>query len=317
MTGAGAPTFGDRLNDAFGRFGRLSVGIDPHPYLLSAWGLSDDAAGLREFGLRVVEASAGQAGIVKPQVAFFERHGSRGYAALEEVIAAARAAGLLVIADAKRGDVGTSVEAYGETWLRPGSPLEADAVTLVAYQGVGSLEAPIRLARQHGKGVFVLAATSNPEGRDIQRAFIDARVDSHIGSNRGSENGSAADGATGMTNAAADDVAPRRVARAIVDDIVASNAAAGETELGSVGVVIGATLRLAEFQLDFRPSPVLPVLAPGFGHQGAAVSQSADIFGPMSPGVIVAQSRSVLDAGPTGIAAAIKNQAKDVRSNIA
>lgn len=301
MTGAGAPTFGDRLNDAFGRFGRLSVGIDPHPYLLSAWGLSDDAAGLREFGLRVVEASAGQAGIVKPQVAFFERHGSRGYAALEEVIAAARAAGLLVIADAKRGDVGTSVEAYGETWLRPGSPLEADAVTLVAYQGVGSLDAPIRLAREHGKGVFVLAATSNPEGRDIQRAFVDVRA----GSDADDSNGSAESGA------------PRRVARAIVDDIVASNAAAGETTLGSVGVVIGATLRLAEFQLDFRPSPVLPVLAPGFGHQGAAVSQSADIFGPMSPGVIVAQSRSVLDAGPTGIAAAIKNQAKDVRSNIA
>ena len=301
MTGAGTPTFGDRLNDAFGRFGRLSVGIDPHPYLLSAWGLSDDAAGLREFGLRVVEAAAGQAGIVKPQVAFFERHGSRGYAALEEVIAAARAAGLLVIADAKRGDVGTSVEAYGETWLRPGSPLEADAVTLVAYQGVGSLDAPIRLAREHGKGVFVLAATSNPEGRDIQRAFVDAHAVA------------AAENSNGTT----DGGAPRRVARAIVDDIVASNAAAGETELGSVGVVIGATLRLAEFQLDFRPSPVLPVLAPGFGHQGAAVSQSADIFGPMSPGVIVAQSRSVLDAGPTGIAAAIKNQAKDVRSNIA
>jgi orotidine-5'-phosphate decarboxylase len=301
MTGAGTPTFGDRLNDAFGRFGRLSVGIDPHPYLLSAWGLSDDAAGLREFGLRVVEAAAGQAGIVKPQVAFFERYGSRGYAALEEVIAAARAAGLLVIADAKRGDVGTSVEAYGETWLRPGSPLEADAVTLVAYQGVGSLDAPIRLAREHGKGVFVLAATSNPEGRDIQRAVVDAHP------------GSVAE----ESNAASDGGAPRRVARAIVDDIVASNAAAGETELGSVGVVIGATLRLAEFQLDFRPSPVLPVLAPGFGHQGAAVSQSADIFGPMSPGVIVAQSRSVLDAGPTGIAAAIKNQAKDVRSNIA
>ena len=301
MTGAGTPTFGDRLNDAFGRFGRLSVGIDPHPYLLSAWGLSDDAAGLREFGLRVVEAAAGQAGIVKPQVAFFERHGSRGYAALEEVIAAARAAGLLVIADAKRGDVGTSVEAYGETWLRPGSPLEADAVTLVAYQGVGSLDAPIRLAREHGKGLFVLAATSNPEGRDIQRAVVDAHP------------GSVAE----ESNAASDGGAPRRVARAIVDDIVASNAAAGETELGSVGVVIGATLRLAEFQLDFRPSPVLPVLAPGFGHQGAAVSQSADIFGPMSPGVIVAQSRSVLDAGPTGIAAAIKNQAKDVRSNIA
>src|SRR5580698_5701481 len=155
--------FGPRLLRVFGASGHLCVGIDPHPYLLAEWSLADSAKGLREFGLRVVEAAAGRAGIVKPQVAFFERHGSAGYEALERTLLAAREAGLLVIADAKRGDLGTSVEAYAQSWLTPGAPLEADAMTISAYQGVGSLAAPMILATEHGKGLFVLAATSNPE----------------------------------------------------------------------------------------------------------------------------------------------------------
>ena len=128
MTGA----FGSRLSEVFTASGRLCVGIDPHSGLLDAWGLPDSAEGVRDFGMRVVEAVAGRAGIVKPQVAFFERHGAAGYAALEEVLSAARAAGLLVIADVKRGDLGTSVDAYGEAWLTPGSSLEADGMTVVA-----------------------------------------------------------------------------------------------------------------------------------------------------------------------------------------
>ena len=114
------------------------------------------AEGAREFGLRCVDAAAGRIGIVKPQVAFYERHGAAGYAALEDVLRAARDAGLIVIADVKRGDIGSTVGAYGEAWLTPGSPLEADAMTVVAYQGVGSLEDPIGRARAYGKGLFVL-----------------------------------------------------------------------------------------------------------------------------------------------------------------
>ena len=91
---AGTPgeTFGARLARVVEERGRLCVGIDPLAALLASWGLPDSAAGIREFGLRVVEASAGTAGIVKPQIGFFERHGSAGFAALEEVLAAARAA---------------------------------------------------------------------------------------------------------------------------------------------------------------------------------------------------------------------------------
>ncbi|OUE09287.1 orotidine 5'-phosphate decarboxylase [Clavibacter michiganensis] len=167
-----APPFGARLARAFRERGHLCVGIDPHRSLLDAWGLDDDARGLEEFGLRVVEATAGRAGIVKPQVAFFERHGSAGYAALERVLAAARDAGLLVIADAKRGDIGSTVDAYGAAWLAPDSPLRADAVTLTAYTGVGSLDGVRAAADAWGAGVFVLAATSNPEARDLQRAVL-------------------------------------------------------------------------------------------------------------------------------------------------
>lgn len=162
------PTFATRLAEVVARRGPLCLGIDPHAALLAEWGLPDDAAGVREFGLRVVEAAAGRLGVVKPQIAFFERHASAGYAALEEVLAAARAAGLLTIADVKRGDVGSTVDAYGAAWLTPGSALEADAMTAVAYQGFGSLDGVLARAAAHGKGVFVLAATSNPESAEVQ-----------------------------------------------------------------------------------------------------------------------------------------------------
>src|SRR3546814_13402465 len=97
-------SFGERLRSARNAFGPLCVGIDPHEHLLAEWGLEATAQAAREFGLRVVEAAAGRVGVVKPQVAFFERYGSAGFAALEDVLRAARDAGLVVIADAKRGD---------------------------------------------------------------------------------------------------------------------------------------------------------------------------------------------------------------------
>jgi len=270
--------FGTRLREAIELRGRLCVGIDPHPYLLSEWGLGDDATGLREFGLRTVTAAAGQAAAVKPQVAFFERHGSAGYAALETVLARARDAGLIVIADAKRGDMGTSVAAYGEAWLTPGSPLEADAVTLSAYQGVGTLEVPLSLAEASGKGAFILTATSNPEASVIQRAAV------------------APHGTT--------------VARTILDDVTAWNAThRADGAWGSIGVVIGATIALADFDLDTAPDPLPPVLAPGVGHQGGAITDLAAQYGALAPSVLVSESRSILSAGPEGIAARIAEHA--------
>lgn len=281
--------FGERLAAAFVSTGRLCVGIDPHAGLLDQWGLPDSAEGAREFGLRVIGAAAGLAGVVKPQVAFYERHGAAGYAALERVLHEARDAGLEVIADVKRGDIGSSVDAYAEAWLTPGSPLEADAVTVSPYQGLGSLEPVLRRAETAGKGVFVLAATSNPEAVAIQRAVLQ------------------------QSSRAGDSVGG-----AIVAGVTTWNQGRAEPSgraMGSVGVVIGATvdLRAAGIDRDGEPPrPGLPVLAPGFGHQGVAATEYRGIFGALAGGVLVSESRSLLGAGPDGLADAIARRVDEL-----
>lgn len=269
-------SFGERLASVFRSSGHLCVGIDPHPYLLREWDLPDSGSGLREFGLRVVESAAGQVGIVKPQVAFFERHGSAGYSALEAILAAARGAGLLTIADAKRGDVGTSVEAYAQSWLTPGAPLEADALTVSAFQGVGSLSAPMLLAGEHNKGLFVLAATSNPESFATQTAIVGSG-----------------------------EYATRTVAASIVAEVNKSNV----SPLGSVGVVIGATVTLSDFGLSDVDLATTPILAPGFGFQGAAFDSLRSTYGSAASNAIVSSSRGILAAGPASLRESLAGQA--------
>ncbi|GAA5098575.1 orotidine-5'-phosphate decarboxylase [Microbacterium yannicii] len=269
-------SFGERVRAAFVTHGQLCVGIDPHPHLLGEWGLDAAAAGAREFGLRVVGAAAGRVGVVKPQVSFFERYGSAGFAALEDVLTAARAAGLLVIADAKRGDIGSTMDAYGEAWLTPGSPLEADAMTANPFLGVGTLEGTFTVAERHGKGVFVLAATSNPDARTGQRAVLPS----------------------GET-----------VSAAIVREVSERNAGTTpEGHWGSVGVVIGGTVDWADAGLTAF-SPVAPILGPGFGHQGAQAHQLRARFGGLAEAVIASESRSILAAGPDRLAARISERA--------
>ena len=134
--------------------GPLCLGIDPHPELLSAWGLPVSADGVAAFSDICVEAFAGFA-IVKPQVAFFEAYGSAGFAVLERTIARLQEAGVLVLADAKRGDIGSTMAAYAQAWAGD-SPLAADAVTASPYLGFGSLQPLLDVAAAHGRGVFVL-----------------------------------------------------------------------------------------------------------------------------------------------------------------
>ncbi|WP_299574583.1 orotidine-5'-phosphate decarboxylase [uncultured Williamsia sp.] len=165
--------FATRVRAAVGRRGRLCVGIDPHAQLLTAWGLPDDATGLRTFTETVVGAIGPHVAVAKPQVAFYERHGSAGVAVLEDALAALRDAGVLVIADAKRGDIGSTMAAYADTWLGDTSPLRADALTASPYLGFGSLDPAVGLADATGRGVVVLARTSNPEGGGLQTA-VDA-----------------------------------------------------------------------------------------------------------------------------------------------
>lgn len=275
------PTFGTRLASELAAKRHLCVGIDPHAPLLADWGLADDAAGAERMGRDVVAAAAGVAACVKPQIAFFERFGSAGFVALERVLADARAAGVLVIADVKRGDIGSSFAAYADAWLQPGSPLEADAMTVAAYQGFGSLAGALPHVREHGKGLFVLAATSNPEAREVQLA-------------------KRADG--------------RTVARAMLDDALAIDGVADD-HVNSVGVVLGATLDLAEFGIDPAAPPArpaLPVLAPGFGFQGARVEDAGTIFGGLGWALLASESRSVLAGGAEGLAARIRARADAV-----
>ncbi len=272
-------SFGHRLHASFERYGQLCVGIDPHPWLLAEWDLPDSAEGAREFGLRVVEASVGRVGTVKPQVAFYERFGASGYAAIEDVIAAARSAQLLVIADVKRGDVGSTIEAYAAAWLTPGGPLEADAMTVSAFQGVGSLHSSMELAQKHGKGVFVLCATSNPEAAELQLAV------------------------TGSGNS---------VAQEIAAEVSTWNSGQPAGSLGSMGLVIGATITPADFDIALDRLQTTPILAPGFGYQGARFDQLRARYGVAAPVVLANVSRSVLGAGPDGIAQAITEQAAEV-----
>lgn len=268
-------SFGARLRGALDRFGPLCVGIDPHVSLLTDWGLDASAAGVREFGLRTVEAAAGRVGIVKPQVAFFERFGSAGFAALEEVQAAARAAGLLVIADAKRGDIGTTMEGYAAAWLSAGAPLEADAVTVSPYLGPDSLRDTLTTAVRGGKGVFVLAATSNPEAAPVQTART-------------------------VDVAAADD---QTVAARVARDVAWVNgSAAFDGGLGPVGLVVGATVDRHEFGLTDDVLRGAPILAPGFGAQGAQPADLPALFGRVAGNVVASESRSILSAGPEGLA---------------
>jgi orotidine-5'-phosphate decarboxylase len=254
--------FGARLADRTAGLGPLCVGVDPHPALLARWGLADDVRGLERFSLTVVEALADRVAVLKPQVAFFERHGSRGVAVLERVLADAASAGALTIADAKRGDIGSTMAAYADAFVGEGSPLAADAVTASPYLGFGSLRPLLDAAAATGRGVFVLALTSNPEGPQVQHART-------------------ADG--------------RAVAQAVLDAVRAENAALPVSGSGSVGAVVGATIAAGAWDLDVGG----PLLAPGIGAQGATANDLAGVFGDALPLVLASTSREVLSGGPS------------------
>jgi orotidine-5'-phosphate decarboxylase len=270
-------SFGQRLTTATAELGPLCVGIDPHPGLLDAWGLPRNTSGLETFALTCVEALAGQVALVKPQSAFFEAYGSAGVAVLERVIAELRGTGTLVLLDVKRGDIGSTMAAYAAAYLTEGSPLAADAVTLSPYLGFESLRPALDAADASGRGVFVLALTSNPEGPAVQRAVTQ----------RG-----------------------RSVAQSIVDGAAAANRDA--VPLGGVGLVVGATV--GETGLDLAELNG-PVLAPGFGAQGATAADLRTVFGASARHVLPASSRDVLRHGPD--AAAVRDAALRVRDELA
>jgi len=277
-------SFGARLMRAMDERGPLCVGIDPHSTLLSRWGLPVTFEGLRSFCDIVVKALADRVPVLKPQSAFFERFGSAGIAVLESTIRQCRARGALVLLDVKRGDIGSTAQAYAQAYLNPASPLHVDAITVNPYLGFGAISPFLDEADAHGGGVFVLALTSNPDGAQVQLARTP-------------------DG--------------RTVAQVLIDDIAARNERA--RPLGSVGAVIGATTGGAMTGgatggattggattggatggtgLDLSRLNG-PVLAPGLGAQGATPADLPTVFAGLKGVVLPSYSREVLAHGPS------------------
>lgn len=254
-------SFGVRLRNAILDVGPLCVGIDPSTTVIEQWGRRDDVEGLEFVALATLEAAIGTAAAVKPQVSFFERFGSAGYRVLERVIREAGDASLVVIADAKRGDIGSSVEGYAQAWLSDRSPLAVDALTAHPYLGVGSLLPLVTAAVATGRGLFVLAATSNPEGRVVQSALT-----------------------------AGGDAVEVSILRAIAELNGQSD------DIGAVGAVIGATRERPAFDFSRLGGPLL---VPGVGAQGASVERVSRLFAGVSRATILVNvGRAILDRGP-------------------
>ncbi len=271
-------SFAERLAAAVAARGPLCVGIDPHGPLLERWGLPDDPEGLARFTDAVVDALAGTVAVLKPQLAFYERHGSRGLAVLEDAVARARTAGALVLLDAKRGDIGSTMDGYAD-YLRPDHPMAADALTVSPYLGPGSLQPAVDTARQHGGGLFVLARTSNPDAGTLQCAVVDGRS---------------------VAQAVVDTVRGWNTPGWVVGDPLPDLGAVQDLAsrigpaTGSFGVVVGATLRELDVDLTGLGGPVL---APGLGAQGGSVADLRRLFG-RGTAVVPTVSRDVLAAGP-------------------
>ena len=251
--------YGVRLSALIAARGPLCVGIDPHPGLLRAWGLSMDVAGLERCARGMVEALGATVPVFKPQSAFFEAYGSAGIAVLERLLADVAGAGALSLLDVKRGDIGSTMDAYAAAYLTDGSSLAADAVTLNPYLGFASLAGAIDLAGAHGRGVYVLALTSNPEGPQVQHART-------------------GDG--------------RLVGQVIIDEAAAQNRG---PSLGHVGVVVGATI--GRTGVDFSQLNG-SILVPGLGAQGGTAEDVPHVFGSAARLVLPRMSREVMKAGP-------------------
>ncbi len=263
---------GSRFDTIVESLGPLCVGIDPSADALRAAGLSDSAEGVLEFGRAILAASVSRVGIVKPQVAYFERFGARGIGSLEMIIREAREVGLAVIADAKRGDIGSTMDGYADAWLGHG-PLHSDALTVNPYLGFDALEPAFSRASIHGATVFVLSATSNSNAEQLQRATISGKSLSALVARFARER-------TGKDN--------------------------------TVGVVVGATRGLAESGVTEADLDGLLILAPGFGAQGASLSDLSTIFGAASTRVIPSVSRSVLNDGIDNISRSIDRHRKEM-----
>jgi len=258
-------SYGERLAALVAERGPLCVGIDPHPSLLAAWGLASDVGGLERCSRSMIEALGAIVPVFKPQSAFFEAYGAAGIAVLERTLTDIKAAGAISLLDVKRGDIGSTMDAYAAAYLSDGSPLAADAITLSPYLGFGTLDGAIELADRNGRGVYILALTSNTQGPQIQHALT-------------------ADG--------------RSVGQVVIDEAASRNATRRKpgATLGPVGIVVGATI--GQTGSDFAALNG-SILSPGIGAQGGTAADVVAVFKGATRFVLPSSSREVMTAGPT------------------
>ena len=282
-------SFSKKLEIAFKTKGQLCVGIDAHENLLADNGFDISADGLESFSYAMLDQLQDEVSIIKPQVSFFERFGSEGFRALENILREANERGFLVIADAKRGDIGSTMEAYGLAWLAKDAPFICDALTVNPYLGVGSLSSAVAFASERGKGLFVLAATSNLDGLTLQSSI---------------NNG---------------DTVASQIAHEVEELNI--NTAISNSRFGSVGLVVGATVNLKQLGIDSlnadRESLRTSILAPGFGFQGAELSRAKEIFGEVSGDVIYTVSRSALRNGIEAVASSVRQDQETLKLALA
>ena len=257
--------FAQRFLELAGSRSPFCLGIDPTPQLLKAWELTDDAEGLARMCETIASAAQDRLAIVKPQIAFFERFGSKGIHVLEKLIESFHERGTLVLVDGKRGDIGSTVEAYAQAYLGPASAFRADAITAHAYLGFGALEPLLDRAVEVGAGVFVVVRSSNVEGIALQNAVL--RNDG------------------------------RTVADSLSDMITEFNEQTSGSEIGPIGAVVGATIE-NDLLSTLERLPRSLILAPGIGHQGATFDDLRKRFQTHAARAIPSSSRAVLDRGP-------------------
>ncbi|HWG14044.1 MAG TPA: orotidine-5'-phosphate decarboxylase [Streptosporangiaceae bacterium] len=267
QTGDVVDSFADRFAAARAARGPLVWGLDPSGALLEDWGLGDTPHGLDRFADLVLPIAAGTIGLVKPQSAFYERHGWRGMRTLARLTEQARAAGLLVILDVKRGDVGSTNDAYADAYVGKDAAFPADAVTVHPYLGLGAMGAFVSRAHEAGACVLIVTRSSNPEGRPVQAARSPGP-----------------DGGT--------------VEESLLGEIGQLNAALAPGGLGPVGAVVAPAPPSTEL-------PALPLtsmnglfLAPGIGAQGYTPQDVAQTFAGCPDRVLPSASRSLLAVGP-------------------
>ena len=254
--------FASRLQQRIRAYGPLCVGIDPSASLLASCGLPNTPEGALSFGLRVLKSVSFQLSIIKPQSAFFERFGSTGMLALEELVRQARAREVLVLLDGKRGDIDTTGAAYAEGYFSQTTSLRVDAVTTHAYLGLGALDPFIKMAVQNDGGVFVVVRSSNPEGVALQTARM-------------------ADGTT--------------IARHLCAEITRLNERHGNVSPGAIGAVVGATCDDADEMAAAMPASF--ILAPGVGAQGATMRDVQTRMPSAKGRVLPSVSRGILANG--------------------